>query len=88
MSDVRRGEEWTSATTVSDQAAPRPRGSPLLARFEQEAQILARLQYRNVVAVLDTGIDGDTDSSSWSSSRDPRAERYPTRRVGSLRSEW
>ena len=59
MSEVRRGEDVLLRRPVAikllrDHVEPRS-----VARFEQEAQILARLQHPNVVIVFDTGVDGD-----------------------------
>ncbi len=58
MSEVRRGEDLLLRRPVAiklllDYGDPRS-----VARFEQEARILARLQHPNVVTVFDTGVDG------------------------------
>jgi serine/threonine-protein kinase len=57
MSEVRRGEDVLLLRPVAikvllDYGDPRA-----VARFEQEAHILARLQHPNVVTVFDTGVD-------------------------------
>lgn len=57
MSEVRRGEDVLLQRPVAikvllDYGDPRS-----VARFEQEAQILARLQHPNVITVFDTGVD-------------------------------
>ena len=57
MSEVRRGEDVLLQRPIAikvllDYGDPRA-----VARFEQEAQILARLQHPNVVTVFDTGVD-------------------------------
>ena len=58
MSEVHRGEDVVLERPVAiklllDHGDPRS-----VARFEQEAQILARLQHPNVITVFDTGVDG------------------------------
>jgi eukaryotic-like serine/threonine-protein kinase len=58
MSEVRRGEDVVLQRPVAvklllDYGDPRS-----IARFEQEAQILARLQHPNVITVFDAGVDG------------------------------
>ncbi|HET7308511.1 MAG TPA: protein kinase, partial [Actinomycetota bacterium] len=58
MSEVRRGEDTLLGRPVAvklllDYGDPRS-----VARFQQEAQILARLHHPNVIAVFDTGVDG------------------------------
>ena len=57
MSEVRRGEDVLLQRPVAvklllDYGDPRS-----IARFEQEAQILARLQHPNVINVFDAGVD-------------------------------
>ena len=58
MSEVRRGEDTLLGRPVAvklllDYGDPRS-----VARFQQEAQILARLHHPNVINVFDTGVDG------------------------------
>src|SRR5512132_1130813 len=58
MSEVRRGEDTLLGRPVAvklllDYGDPRS-----VARFQQEAQILARLNHPNVISVFDTGVDG------------------------------
>ena len=58
MSEVHRGEDVVLERPVAiklllDHGDPRS-----VARFQQEAQILARLQHPNVITVFDTGVDG------------------------------
>jgi eukaryotic-like serine/threonine-protein kinase len=58
MSEVRRGEDTLLGRPVAvklllDYGDPRS-----VARFQQEAQILARLHHPNVIGVFDTGVDG------------------------------
>jgi eukaryotic-like serine/threonine-protein kinase len=58
MSEVRRGEDTLLRRPVAvklllDYGDPRS-----VALFQQEAQILARLQHPNVINVFDTGVDG------------------------------
>ena len=58
MSEVRRGEDTVLGRPVAvklllDYGDPRS-----VARFQQEAQILARLHHPNVINVFDTGVDG------------------------------
>ena len=58
MSEVRRGEDVLLERPVAiklllDYGDPRS-----IAVFQQEAQILARLQHPNVISVFDTGVDG------------------------------
>jgi eukaryotic-like serine/threonine-protein kinase len=57
MSEVRRGEDVVLQRPVAvklllDSGDPRS-----IARFEQEAQILARLHHPNVISVFDAGVD-------------------------------
>jgi serine/threonine protein kinase len=59
MSEVRRGEDVLLGRPVAvklllDHGDPRS-----VARFQQEGQILARLQHPNVITVFDSGVDGD-----------------------------
>lgn len=57
MSEVRRGEDLRLQRSVAIKLL-RDDGDPRsVARFEQEAQILARLHHPNVVLVFDTGVD-------------------------------
>jgi serine/threonine protein kinase len=59
MSEVRRGEDTRLRRPVAIKLL-RDDGNPRsIARFEQEAQILARLQHPNIVVVFDAGVDGD-----------------------------
>jgi len=58
MSEVHRGEDVLLGRAVAiklllDSGDPRS-----VARFQQEAQILARLQHPNVITVFDSGVDG------------------------------
>ena len=58
MSEVRRGEDTVLQRPVAvklllDDGDPRS-----VARFQQEAQILARLQHPNVITVFDAGVEG------------------------------
>jgi serine/threonine protein kinase len=58
MSEVRRGEDTVLQRSVAvklllDDGDPRS-----VARFQEEAQILARLQHPNVISVFDAGVDG------------------------------
>ena len=58
MSEVHRGEDVLLGRPVAiklllDSGDPRS-----VARFQQEAQILARLQHPNVITVFDSGVDG------------------------------
>jgi eukaryotic-like serine/threonine-protein kinase len=59
MSEVRRGEDLRLKRTVAIKLL-RDDGDPRsVARFEREAQILARLHHPNIVVVFDTGVDGE-----------------------------
>jgi hypothetical protein len=59
MSEVRRGEDLRLKRTVAIKLL-RADGDPRsVARFEREAQILARLHHPNIVVVFDTGVDGE-----------------------------
>jgi serine/threonine protein kinase len=58
MSEIRRGDDVLLQRPVAIKLL-REDGDPRsIARFKQEAQILARLHHPNVVAVFDTGVDG------------------------------
>jgi serine/threonine protein kinase len=58
MSEVRRGEDTLLLRPVAIKLL-RDDGDPRsVARFEREAQILARLHHPNIVVVFDTGVDG------------------------------
>lgn len=58
MSEIRRGEDVLLRRPVAVKLL-RDDGDPRsVARFEQEARILARLQHPNVVTVFDIGVDG------------------------------
>jgi serine/threonine-protein kinase len=57
MSEVRRGEDLRLQRSVAIKLL-RDDGDPRsVARFEREAQILARLHHPNIVLVFDTGVD-------------------------------
>src|SRR5262245_53782040 len=59
MSEVRRGEDAVLRRPVAIKLL-RDLGDPrAVARFEQEARILARLQHPDVITVFDSGIDHD-----------------------------
>jgi serine/threonine-protein kinase len=59
MSEVRRGEDTVLRRSVAIKIL-RGDGDPAsIARFEREAQVLARLQHPNVVTVFDVGADDD-----------------------------
>ena len=59
MSEVRRGEDVVLRRPVAIKLL-RDLGDPrAVARFEQEARILARLQHPDVVTVFDSGVDRD-----------------------------
>jgi serine/threonine-protein kinase len=58
MSEIRRGDDVLLQRPVAVKLL-REDGDPRsIARFKQEAQILARLHHPNVVTVFDTGVDG------------------------------
>ena len=58
MSEVRRGDDVLLRRPVAIKLL-REDGDPRsIARFKEEAQILARLHHPNVVTVFDTGVDG------------------------------
>ena len=58
MSEIRRGDDVLLQRAVAIKLL-REDGDPRsIARFKQEAQILARLHHPNVVTVFDTGVDG------------------------------
>jgi serine/threonine protein kinase len=58
MSEIRRGDDVLLQRSVAIKLL-REDGDPRsIARFKQEAQILARLHHPNVVTVFDTGVDG------------------------------
>ncbi len=58
MSEIRRGDDILLVRPVAIKLL-RDDGDPRsVARFEQEAQILARLHHPNVVTVFDAGVDG------------------------------
>ncbi|MGH2659706.1 MAG: protein kinase domain-containing protein, partial [Actinomycetota bacterium] len=59
MSEVRRGEDVLLRRPVAIKLLRDYGDLRSVARFEQEAQILARLQHPNVVTVFDTGVDID-----------------------------
>ena len=96
MSEVHRGEDVVLERPVAiklllDHGDPRS-----VARFEQEAQILARLQHPSVITVFDTGVDGgdrfivmelvEGPSASGSCST-PRVGSRPNERARS-RAPW
>jgi serine/threonine-protein kinase len=58
MSEVRRGDDVLLRRPVAIKLLRDDGGPRSVARFEQEAQILARLHHPNVVTVFDTGVDG------------------------------
>jgi eukaryotic-like serine/threonine-protein kinase len=58
MSEVRRGEDVLLGRSVAIKLLLDYADSRSVARFQQEAQILARLQHPNVITVFDTGVDG------------------------------
>jgi eukaryotic-like serine/threonine-protein kinase len=59
MSEVRRGEDTRLRRPVAVKLLRDDGNLRSIARFEQEAQILARLQHPNIVVVFDAGVDGD-----------------------------
>jgi len=59
MSEVRRGEDVALRRPVAIKLLRDPGDPRAAARFEQEAQILARLQHPDVVTVFDSGVDHD-----------------------------
>jgi predicted Ser/Thr protein kinase len=58
MSEIRRGDDVLLRRPVAIKLLREDRDPRSVARFEQEAQILARLHHPNVVTVFDTGVDG------------------------------
>jgi len=58
MSEIRRGDDILLQRPVAIKLLRDDGGPRSVARFEQEAQILARLHHPNVVTVFDAGIDG------------------------------
>ncbi len=59
MSEVRRAEDIRLRRPVAIKLLAHEGDRRAVARFEQEAQILARLHHQNVVIVFDAGVDGD-----------------------------
>lgn len=59
MSEVRRGEDVVLRRPVAIKLLRDLGDSRSVARFEQEARILARLQHPDVVTVFDSGVDND-----------------------------
>jgi len=59
MSQIRRGEDVLLRRPVAIKLLRNDGDPRSVARFEQEAQILAGLQHPNVVTVFDTGVDDD-----------------------------
>jgi serine/threonine-protein kinase len=59
MSEIRRGDDIVLQRPVAIKLLRDDGGPRSVARFEQEAQILARLQHPNVVTVFDAGVDGN-----------------------------
>lgn len=57
MSEVRRGEDILLRRPVAIKLLLSYGDPRSVARFEQEAQILARLQHPNVITVFDSGVD-------------------------------
>ncbi|HEX9717066.1 MAG TPA: protein kinase, partial [Actinomycetota bacterium] len=62
MARVHRGEDLVLGRTVAVKilASPYDRDERFVARFRREARAAARLAHPNIVAVFDTGSDGDT----------------------------
>lgn len=58
MSEVRRGEDLRLKRPVAVKLLRDDGSARSIERFEQEAQILARLHHPNVVTVFDMGVDG------------------------------
>jgi len=58
MSEICRGDDILLQRPVAIKLLRDSGGSRSVARFEQEAQILARLHHPNVVTVFDAGVDG------------------------------
>jgi serine/threonine protein kinase len=58
MSEIRRGDDVLLRRPVAIKLLRDDGDLRSVARFEQEAQILARLQHPNIVTVFDTGVDG------------------------------
>ncbi len=58
MSEIRRGDDILLQRPVAIKLLRDDEGPRSVARFEQEAQILARLHHPNVVTVFDAGVDG------------------------------
>ncbi len=59
MSEVRRGEDTRLERAVAIKLLRDDGDRRSIERFQQEAQILARLHHPNVVSVFDAGVDGD-----------------------------
>jgi serine/threonine protein kinase len=58
MSEIRRADDILLQRPVAIKLLRDDGGPRSVARFEQEAQILARLHHPNVVTVFDAGVDG------------------------------
>src|SRR6266508_5618988 len=58
MSEIRRGDDILLQRPVAIKLLRDDGGPRSVARFEQEAQILARLHHPNIVTVFDAGVDG------------------------------
>jgi eukaryotic-like serine/threonine-protein kinase len=58
MSEVHRGEDILLGRPVAIKLLLNHGDPRSVARFDQEAQILARLQHPNVITVFDAGVDG------------------------------